>query len=67
MNLLALPQYKKNLMGTSWWGEIDLTNSEQRKIFEFLNTDDNGNMKHGGEPDVYKNPEKKLREVDAFP
>ena len=34
MNLIAKPEYKKNLMGASWWGEIDLTNAEQTKVFE---------------------------------
>lgn len=33
-------------------------NETKNSVKEFLNTDGNGKMKHGGEPGVYKNPEK---------
>lgn len=33
-------------------------NDAKNSVKEFLNTDDKGNMKHGGEPGVYKSPEK---------
>ncbi|MBQ3690146.1 MAG: hypothetical protein II937_09875 [Bacteroidales bacterium] len=33
-------------------------NETKNSVKEFLNTDGNGKMKHGGKPGVYKNPEK---------
>lgn len=34
MNLLAKPEYKKICLGTDWYGELELSNKRQTKIFE---------------------------------